>query len=93
VCPYFAPFAQDTDASRKYCEESVETRQEVDSCPSNEEETKIAAKKKNCEAIAHKQTCSNSSKFKYHCVMDELETSLLEVCAPEYIILGMIIFH
>jgi hypothetical protein len=63
--------------------------QYVHACPSNEEETKIAAQKKNCEAIAHIQNCSDPSRYKYHCVMDELEKSYVEVCAPESIILGM----
>lgn len=46
------------------------------------------AKMKNCEALAAIQNCTVPEKFKYHCVMNELETEFVEVCAPEYYIHG-----
>lgn len=46
------------------------------------------AKMKNCEAMAGIQTCTVPEKFKYHCVMNELQTTFVEVCAPEYYIHG-----
>lgn len=37
------------------------------------------AKMKNCEAMAGIQTCTVPEKFKYHCVMNELQTTFVEV--------------
>ncbi|XP_056016266.1 uncharacterized protein LOC130053301 [Ostrea edulis] len=78
---------KETDSGSKYCAESLNTMRNVDSCPSSEQEARNAAEKMNCEAISHNQNCTDPDKFKYHCVIDELEKSLLEVCAPEYYIL------
>lgn len=47
------------------------------------------ANEKNCESIAQAQNCTMPEKIKYHCVMNELENALIEVCAPEYRIHGM----
>lgn len=85
----FSLFNQETDSGSKYCAESLNTMRNVDSCPSSEQEARNAAEKMNCEAISHNQNCTDPDKFKYHCVIDELEKSILEVCAPEYYILGM----
>lgn len=49
----------------------------------------VKAKRKNCESIAYEQKCTTPEKFKYHCVMNELENAFIEVCAPEYRIHGM----
>lgn len=46
------------------------------------------AKMKNCETMAKIQNCTVPEKFKYHCVMNELQTIFIEVCAPEYYIHG-----
>lgn len=46
------------------------------------------AKMKNCESMARVQNCTAQQKFKYHCVMNELENTFVEVCAEEYIIHG-----
>lgn len=51
----------------------------------------VRAKIKNCEAMAGIQNCTTAEKFKYHCVMNELETKFVEVCAPEYYIHGTLL--
>lgn len=71
-----------------YCKESVDSASSVSSCPDSEEERDKAARKKNCNEIAKQQTCAHPEKFKYHCVINGYRDSLLEVCAPERIILG-----
>lgn len=38
--------------------------------------------------MAGNQNCTDPDNFKYHCVMNELETELVEVCAPQYYIHG-----
>lgn len=43
---------------------------------------------KNCEALARIQNCTVPENFKYHCVLHELETELVEVCAPQFYIHG-----
>lgn len=43
---------------------------------------------KQCQAMAGNQNCTDPDNFKYHCVMNELETELVEVCAPQYYIHG-----
>lgn len=64
----------------------------VTSCPKSKEEWDIAARKKNCSKIATQQTCAAAEKFKYHCVINGYRNALLEVCAPERLILGIIFF-
>lgn len=83
-------FIQETNSNSRYCAESLNTVRYVASCPSTEQETRFAAEKKNCKAIAHNQNCTDPAKFQYHCLINELDTSLLEVCAPEFYILGML---
>lgn len=51
----------------------------------------VRAKKKNCGSIAHEQNCTSPEQIKYHCVMNELETAFIEVCAPVYRIHGTIL--
>lgn len=60
----------------------------VDSCPKTESEQKSRADLKNCESMARKQNCSDPQKFKYHCLPDELQSTFVEVCAPETTIVG-----
>lgn len=73
------------------CEFSVFTVSKVDSCPEDENEWADRAAKKNCERYADQQTCSKPQKFKYHCAVDELEKKIVEVCAKEHLINGMLI--
>lgn len=61
----------------------------VTSCPKSKEEWDIASREKNCSKIATQQTCAAAEKFKYHCVINGYRNALLEVCAPERLILGM----
>ena len=60
----------------------------VQSCPTTKEELEKQKARKNCEALKKQQNCTEPEKFQYHCVINELENSLVEVCAPEYIING-----
>ncbi|XP_062594952.1 uncharacterized protein LOC134256312 [Saccostrea cucullata] len=71
-----------------YCPWAVNTVKTVASCPITKEERDKASDLKNCKQFAQKQNCSDPSKFQYHCVMNELQNKLLEVCAPTRYILG-----
>lgn len=71
-----------------YCKESVDSVTDVTSCPKFKEEWEIAAGEKNCSKIATEQNCVVAEKFKYHCVINGHRNALLEVCAPERLILG-----
>ena len=68
----------------KPCTLSRETVEIVDSCPTTEEDVEQRKKIKNCEA--HIQNCTTPQNFQYHCVMNEFESNLVEVCAPAYYI-------
>lgn len=72
----------------KSCPWSSQTEKTVQSCPTTKEELEKQKARKNCEALKKQQNCTEPEKFQYHCVIDELENSLVEVCAPEYIING-----
>lgn len=71
-----------------YCKVSVDSVTVVTSCPKFKEEWDIAAREKNCSKMATQQTCAAAEKFKYHCVINGYRNALLEVCAPERLILG-----
>lgn len=49
------------------------------------------SKGKNCEALAQIQNCTEPQKFKYHCVINELGNSIVEVCAEASYIHGEIV--
>ncbi|XP_062570777.1 uncharacterized protein LOC134232814 [Saccostrea cucullata] len=70
------------------CQWSKRTIEDVTKCPLTVEEVEKAANIKNCKALAQKQNCTDPSNFKYHCVINEEEDSLVEVCAPAYYIHG-----
>lgn len=70
------------------CEENVSNLTVVPSCPKSKVEWDIAARKKKCNRRAAALTCAASEKFKYHCVINGYRNALVEVCAPERIILG-----
>ena len=72
------------------CSWSRETVEEVPSCPTNKTEVEERKIIKNCSAFANEQNCTEPRKFLYHCVLNELETSLVEVCAPLFVIHGML---
>ncbi|XP_062617437.1 uncharacterized protein LOC134279097 [Saccostrea cucullata] len=65
------------------CIASVPTIRYVPSCPSDEESWRKAELQKNCQSLAEIQTCvQDSSKFKYHCLVNTFLNATLEVCAP-----------
>ncbi|XP_065928433.1 uncharacterized protein [Magallana gigas] len=70
------------------CEEYVANLIVVPSCPKSKEEWDKAAREKNCSKRAAELTCAASEKFKYHCVLNGYRNALVEVCAPERLILG-----
>lgn len=72
----------------RFCLWSHKTAVPVSSCPQNKSAMEERAKIKNCKAIAAIQNCTVYQNFKYHCVMNELETTFVEVCAPQYTIHG-----
>lgn len=71
-----------------FCYWSNETVESVQSCPRTKSEIEKRARLKNCTSLAFIQNCTKTIKFKYHCVINELEDAFLEVCAPEYYIHG-----
>ena len=73
----------------RYCSWSNETVIEVLSCPTTKADYQERKRIKNCEALANKQNCTVPQNFLYHCVLNDLETSLVEVCAPLFVINGM----
>lgn len=75
----------------RFCQWSKESAQPVSFCPKNKSMMEVRAKIKNCEAMAGILNCKIPEKFKYHCVMNELETEFVEVCAPEYYIHGTLL--
>ncbi|XP_062594948.1 uncharacterized protein LOC134256308 [Saccostrea cucullata] len=70
------------------CKKSLETLRIVETCPSTKSEWESAAQRKNCEFHARNQSCSEPSKFKYHCVSNVFFNETMEVCAPERKIIG-----
>lgn len=75
----------------RFCQWSKESAVSVSVCPKSKSTMEVRAKIKNCKAIARIQNCTIREKFKYHCVMNELETEFVEVCAPEYYIHGTLL--
>ena len=73
----------------RYCSWSKTTVEEVLSCPTTKAGVEERKKIKNCEALANLQNCTEPQKFLYHCVLNDLKTSLVEVCAPLYVINGI----
>lgn len=72
----------------RYCQEAINSVEIVESCPTSEAELDDAARRKNCSSIASKQNCTTAEKFRYHCVINEYRSVLLEVCAPIRYIFG-----
>lgn len=70
------------------CPWSQQTVKTTDSCPKDKSEIEERSKGKNCEALAQIQNCTEPQKFKYHCVINELGNSIVEVCAEAYYIHG-----
>lgn len=66
------------------CQESITTVHNVNACPQSAEKWTEAAKLLNCQSIS-----TNCTTFVYHCVMDHYRTTLIEVCAPKKLVLGI----
>lgn len=64
---------------------SKNTVKEVNNCPRTKAGWKEAEARKNCSLYASQ--CDEPDKLKYHCVLNPLGTTLLEVCAYEQKIL------
>lgn len=76
-------------ADSRYCSWSKQTADRVTSCPRTRQEMVEREKLKNCSSLAFTQNCTDAMNFKYHCVINEFENALIEVCAPKYYIHGM----
>lgn len=72
----------------RYCKWSTQTVEKVESCPVSISEWEKRKEIKKCSLLAHKQNCTDASNFEYHCVINEYENALTEVCAPAYMING-----
>lgn len=72
----------------RFCLWSNITAVRVDICPETKSDMEQSARMKNCSSFAAEQNCTKPGKFKYHCLMNELESAFFEVCAEEYVILG-----
>lgn len=77
-----------TASKDRYCFWAKQTVERVKSCPVSFSEWEKREDIKNCSLLAQKQNCTDATKFKYHCVINEFENALIEVCAPDYIING-----
>lgn len=75
-------------SQNRYCQEAVNSVENVELCPTSKAEWDRAATEKNCSRIAPHQDCDSVEKFKYHCVINGLRNKLVEVCAPTRIIFG-----
>ncbi|XP_062606103.1 uncharacterized protein LOC134267913 [Saccostrea cucullata] len=65
------------------CIPSISTVHNVSHCPTSKQEWDVAATNKNCQNSV-KQNCSVPELFKYHCLLRSDESTLVEVCAPEW---------
>nr|XP_022289014.1 uncharacterized protein LOC111101049 [Crassostrea virginica]XP_022289015.1 uncharacterized protein LOC111101049 [Crassostrea virginica]XP_022289016.1 uncharacterized protein LOC111101049 [Crassostrea virginica]XP_022289017.1 uncharacterized protein LOC111101049 [Crassostrea virginica] len=65
------------------CKESNATVKLVKTCPGTLQDWRNAATLKNCGSIQN--SCSS---FQYHCVMNTWRNETVEVCAPQYSIIG-----
>lgn len=72
----------------RYCIWSKQTVEKVKSCPVSISEWERRKEIKKCSLLAQKQNCTDVSNFEYHCVINEYENALIEVCAPAYMING-----
>lgn len=73
------------------CKDAVDSIEFVTSCPTSKNGWERAANKKNCSAMASlwgNCTANGHPPFVYHCLVDEQRTKLLEVCAPDILIIG-----
>ncbi|XP_062609452.1 uncharacterized protein LOC134271234, partial [Saccostrea cucullata] len=82
-----------TTSAAQRCPLSARTETIVIQCPESEESTKIRAQTKACYRLAQEQSCTNSSKFKYHCLPTDLSGNLVEVCAAETYIYGVCVLY
>lgn len=73
------------------CNESLPTVQKVTHCPRNPAELQLAVERKRCDALANIQTCVDPKKFVYHCLVNQQNDGFVEVCAPEWILAGLLL--
>lgn len=63
----------------RFCQWSKETAEAVSFCPLNKRMLEVRANIKNFEAKAGIKNCTIPENFKYHCVMNELETECTRI--------------
>ena len=75
-------------AEGQQCNQTLPTVHEVDRCPVSASEWRDAVKRKRCDTLANTQNCSEPEKFVYHCLVNEKNNGLVEVCAPVWVLTG-----
>ncbi|XP_062587127.1 uncharacterized protein LOC134248745 isoform X2 [Saccostrea cucullata] len=67
------------ETSKTACRASLNSTCSVSECPQNKEEFEAAARRKKC----HQFNYVNCKPLKYHCILNENLTGLIEVCTPQ----------
>lgn len=70
------------------CPQSIPTETVVEACPADSTEWIKAKEKKQCHLII--QNCTDKDRFQYHCLPNKFLDMLVEVCAPNKVIVGKI---
>lgn len=68
------------------CPQSIPTETVVEACPADSTEWIKAKEKKQCHLIIH--NCTDKDRFQYHCLPNKFLDMLVEVCAPNKVIVG-----
>lgn len=70
------------------CPQSIPTENVVEACPADSTEWIKAKEKKLCHLVI--QNCTDKDRFQYHCLPNKFLDILVEVCAPNKVIVGKI---
>lgn len=68
------------------CPQSIPTENVVEACPADSTEWIKAKEKKLCHWMI--QNCTDKDRFQYHCLPNKFLDILVEVCAPNKVIVG-----
>lgn len=68
------------------CPQSIPTENVVEACPADSTEWIKAKEKKLCHLMI--QNCTDKDRFQYHCLPNKFLDILVEVCAPNKVIVG-----
>lgn len=70
------------------CPQSIPTETVVEACPADSTDWIKAKEKKQCHLVI--QNCTEEERFQYHCLPNKFLDMLVEVCAPNKVIVGKI---